>query len=130
MQGVGAVIDRQGVFLAVERKLAFGNPVPVTPDHRAEVRAVLDVIGQVVVAEHHVPELAVAVGHLQEDDQTAVIADAGLGALVVAQREEVHRRAVLRLAEGLPADLPLLDRGLETLAQPTSAAAPKLAERT
>ena len=112
MQGVGAVIDRQGVFLAVERELAFGNPVPVTPDHGAEVGGVLDVIGQVVVAEHHITEVAVAVGHFQEDDQAAVVADAGLGALVIAQRVEVHGDAVLRLAEGLPADLPLLNRVL------------------
>ena len=112
MQGVGAVVDRQRVFLAVERELALGDAVAVAADQRAEVRAVLDVIGQVVVAEHHVAEVAVAVGHLQEDDEAAVIADAGLGALVVAQRVEVHRGAVLRLAEGLHGDLSLLWGGL------------------
>ena len=95
MQGVGAVIDRQGVFLAVERELALGNPVAVAPDHGAEVRAVLDVIGQIVVAEHDIPELAVAVRHFQEDDQAAVIADASLGAVAIAQRVKVHRGAVL-----------------------------------
>ena len=112
MQGIGTVIDRQRVFLAVERKLALGDPVPVTPDHGAKVGAVLNVIRQVVVAEHHIIEVAVPVGHLQEDHQAAVIDDAGLRALVIPQREQGHGSAVLHLAEGALVDLPFLSRSI------------------
>ena len=56
---------------------------------------------QVVVAEHDVAELAVAVGRLQRSDDAAIGHDFHLDAVGVGQRVEVNRRAVGQFAECL-----------------------------
>ena len=95
VQGVGPVIGRHVVFPAVQRERAPGDAVGIAADERSEKGAALQIRGREVIlqpveAQHHVAELAVAVGHLERDDDAAVIGDAGLAAAGVTQGVDLH----------------------------------------
>ncbi|MPN01788.1 hypothetical protein SDC9_149000 [bioreactor metagenome] len=101
MEGVRAVVHRQSVGLAIQGELAFGDAVAVAADHRPEIRSLLQVTIQVVVAQHDIAEFSVAIGHLERNDDSAIIHNAGFRSLAVAQSEQVDLAAIRQLAEGL-----------------------------
>ena len=65
VQAVGAVVQGQRILLPVERKAPCGDTVAVTADGGAEepLSGLIDVSAEVVVPQHDVREIAVAVGH-------------------------------------------------------------------
>ena len=98
VQGVGRVVDRQRIRLAVERELPLGDPVG-HPAHRgAEVGVLAQVAVERVEPERHVGDLPVPVRGLDRDDGRAVGGHLH-GDLAVPERVEVDGLAVLRLAE-------------------------------
>ncbi len=99
MQGVRAVVGRQGVLLAVEGELALGDAVGDAADGAAEVRVVAEIAFQVVEAEDDVGQLAVLVGDVQLGEGGAVGDDLGLGAAGVGEGEFLDHGAVRHLAE-------------------------------
>ena len=90
------IIDRELDGVAVYDYAAVGDAVGVAADGCSEVALV--VLGEIgadaVEAEHHVAELAVAVGHHHRDDAAAVVGDAYLHAGGVLKRVEAHLLAV------------------------------------
>lgn len=64
MQAVGAVVQRQRILLPVERKSPCGDTIAVTADGGAEepLSGLIDVSAEIVVPQHDVREIAVAVG--------------------------------------------------------------------
>ena len=99
VQCVRDVIRRQSVFHAVERKFSLGDAVAVTSDQRAEIWRAFQIAFQIVVAQHHVAELAMFVRHLERRDNAAVSHDRRLHAVAVAEGVEFDRRAVRQLPE-------------------------------
>ena len=75
VQAVGAVVQRQRILLPVERKSPCGDTIAVTADGGAEepLSGLIDVSAEIVVPQHDVREIAVAVGHPQFDDAAAEI---------------------------------------------------------
>ena len=65
VQAVGAVVLGQRILLPVERKAPCGDTVAVTADGGAEepLSGLIDISSEVVVPQHDVREIAVAVGH-------------------------------------------------------------------
>ena len=85
-----AVVDGEGVFLAVERELAGADAVAVTADGGAEEGAwVLDVGVNGWLAENDVSRLAGLVLHDEGDDDRTEVGDADLSALGVGENIEV-----------------------------------------
>jgi hypothetical protein len=106
---VRRVVGVQLVRLAFERERRVRDPVRDAADDRAEVRALGDVVVDLVEPEHDVAQLAGLVRHVQLGDDGAVVGDLGEGALRVGQRVDVDRLAV----DGAVARL--LDPGLARL---------------
>ncbi len=63
MKGVGAVVEEQRVFLAVNREFAFCNAIAVAADGGAEKRVVPEVSRQIVEAENHIGVFATLIRH-------------------------------------------------------------------
>ena len=63
MQGVGPIVRLDMVARAVQLEPALGDPVGIAADRGAEEAAMLDIAGQVVMAEENVGERARAIRH-------------------------------------------------------------------
>jgi hypothetical protein len=100
MQVVLAVVLRQRIGLAIELELAPRDPVTVASHQAAEVRALGEVSGQVVVTEHDVAQPALAIRDEQRHHDTAVVGDGRAKAVAIGQAVEVHGSAIRCLAEG------------------------------
>src|SRR6185436_12367893 len=98
VKGVRSVVNGQLVGFSVERELPFSNAIAVTSDQAAKEMVALDVTLERVMAEHHVAELAVLVGHGERDDGASVSENARFGAVAVSQRAQVDGRSVGHLA--------------------------------
>ena len=65
VQMIRSVVRREMIRRAVEREPRVGDAIRVSAHDRAEVPRVAHVVGERVVAEHDVVELAVAVGSVR-----------------------------------------------------------------
>ena len=99
VQRVDAVVGGELVGLAVERERRAADAIAVAADDGAEVRRVLHVVLDAVVAEDDVAERAGLVRHLQRHDDGAVVGDPHLDAVRVGQRVEIDGGAVGEGAE-------------------------------
>jgi hypothetical protein len=99
VQAVRAVVDRQLVGFAVQAEGAAGDPVAEPADQGPEVGIALDVALQVVEAERHVVELAVAVGHPDRLYDPAVGQDGHFHPVGVGQGVDIDLGAVGQRAE-------------------------------
>ncbi len=76
VKGVAIVISRNLIRLAVKAKGAFGDTVAVASnDGTEEILGIGDVLGDVVIAEHNVYAVPIAVRGLDADDAGAVLYD-------------------------------------------------------
>ena len=100
MELLGALVGLQGDAHAVDEAARAGDAVGVPPDHRAHIAAVVLVPGHAVVAQHHVHQIAVPVGHPQRAEGCAVGDDLGLQR-TAAQDELLHGLSVPGAAKGL-----------------------------
>ncbi|VVT19327.1 hypothetical protein SPHINGO391_460096 [Sphingomonas aurantiaca] len=100
VQRIGLVVERELIGLAVEREAATRDPVGVAADRHAEEVGMIDIGSEVVIAEHDVGDLAVAVGAHQRLQRRAVGQDPCGHAVRVAQRHRLDRGAVLQGAGG------------------------------
>ena len=99
VERVGAVVDGQLVFLAVERKLSLGDAVAVASDERREVcLAAVDGLMDVGIALDDVGTVAVFVGHHDGQDSSAIVGHCHFVALIVAKDVEV---CILTVDSGL-----------------------------
>jgi hypothetical protein len=89
VQRVRRVVDRQLVGDAVERELALRDAVRVAARDAAEVRALGDVVGEVVEPERDVLEVVAPVGDADRLDDPAVGHDLDLHPVRVRQGVEV-----------------------------------------
>jgi hypothetical protein len=85
VQRVGSVVDGELVLRAVQRELSFRDAIAIPPDQRAEVGTALDVIIELVVTEHDVGVLALAIGGGQVRDDAAIGRDLCFHAMGVSQ---------------------------------------------
>ena len=99
VQCVDAVVQRQLMRLSFEHEAAGGDAVAVASDERAEVRVALDIVREVVEAEHDVRAAAGAVRAVQGGDDAAEVDRAQHQAATVVERVLVHRTAVRQMAE-------------------------------
>ena len=79
MQVVGTIIDVQLVDLAVDIEVSLADAVGIASRHLAGAWPIIEVVGHVLVAQHHVGEVALTVGHLDFQDSST-------------QRREFHTR--------------------------------------
>src|ERR1035441_8054301 len=99
MQMVRAVLGGEYVSLAVECEAAFGNSVGHPPNGGAEIRMSLEVLVEIVEAQHDVAQPPLPVRHMQFGDNRAVGCDLGNEAVGIGQRVEIHRRSIRQFAE-------------------------------
>ncbi|RMR10450.1 hypothetical protein ALP91_101155 [Pseudomonas savastanoi pv. glycinea] len=100
VQGIGLVVERDLVGLAIQAELAACQAVAESADGRAEInRAVVLVALNIVEAQDDVLDLSGLVRHQQRLQRRAVGDDAGLHAVTVAQGEFLDGSAVGQLAE-------------------------------
>ena len=76
MQGVGALVGRQGVANTVEREGGAGDTVGVAADERAEIGAFRLVVGEGGAAQHDIGEAAAPVGDQEFLDDAAIVEQA------------------------------------------------------
>src|SRR6266545_1378203 len=100
VEAIGRVVDRQLVGGAVEAELAERDAVGIAAGDAAEVRALGDVVGEVVEAERDVGEAVVTVGDPDRLEDPAVGEDLHLHAVRVGQGVHVNLGAVGQRAEG------------------------------
>ena len=98
MQGVGPVVDGQGVLLPVEGEFSLGDPVGNPADRRPEVRVLAEVAFKAVETENDVSLLAVAVRRVDLGNDGSVGHDLDRD-LTVLQHVKFDRRAVRGLSE-------------------------------
>src|SRR5690242_3108680 len=99
MQRVGAIVSSQCVWPAIEIEFTFSDSIAVAADQGAEIRRALQITCEVVVTEHHIREMASAVGRSERSDDAAVIGNLRLHAMTVAEREELGGDAVFCLSK-------------------------------
>lgn len=85
VQGIDAVVNSAGVFLAVEGVLAFGDAVAEASDESAEIGAFLEVASQIVIAQGDVGVVAVFIRRSEGNNEAAVVGNAGLAAFGIGQ---------------------------------------------
>src|SRR5580692_1877029 len=105
VKGVFAVVERQRIFLAIQRKAAVPNAIPVAANDSSEKRGggaieVSHVPVEIIETQHHIRRLAVSVGSLQRNHNAAVVCDSSL-VRAVAQRENLDRSAIGYFPKGL-----------------------------
>ena len=94
MQRVIAIILRQRVRLAVQREFSVRDSVPVSSNQCAKKSFVGEVAIEAVIAEHHIVELAGAIGDLERNDDPAEVGDRNFHALLIGQGIKIHRSPV------------------------------------
>ena len=94
----GRVVRGEGVFLAVERELAVRDAVAEAADAGAKIAGAREPAGEGVVAEGDVGLGALAVGHLEADEDRPVLGDPGGQALRVGQGEDLHFTAIVQFS--------------------------------
>lgn len=82
---IGAVVLRERVSVAVERKPSVRDAVSVTPDGSSEVGRAVRVPINVVVAEYDVFEFAVPISNVQRDESRAVVGERGFDSVAVPE---------------------------------------------
>ena len=83
MQAVRAVVLRQLVLHAIQRKSGLGDAVGVAADQSAEKGVVTEVIVEVVETQDDVRHFAVPVGREKGNHPAAVIRDADFDTVAV-----------------------------------------------
>ena len=68
---IWAVVDVQLINLAIDIKMSLADAVCIASGHLTGTRAIIEVIGDIFVAQHHVSEIAVAVGHFDFQNASA-----------------------------------------------------------
>jgi len=100
MEGVGAVVFRDVVSLAVESKFGPSDAAGVAADEGAEVGAgVLKIAIEGVKAENDVGNGAALVGRPERDEDSAIVGDACFHASLVDEGVEVGGASFRHLAE-------------------------------
>ena len=123
MKRVGIIIGGQLVGMAIQLETPAGDTVAVTADHRAKIRAILDIGIQVVVAQDNITQLTIFVGDLQGNHNAAVSHDARLSATIISQQVEIHGLPVRRQTKGHLRDRALGRLGRDATGQKRRAAA-------
>src|SRR5829696_2783877 len=75
---------------SVQRKLTHADPISMTPNQRAEITWVADVIVEPFIAEHDVAQSAVAIRYLERRDCAAIRHDRDFNAAVIRERVKIH----------------------------------------
>ena len=88
VQVVDSIIDLEAVLHPLDRHAAARYAVGNTADTLAAGGAVSEVAHRILVSQHHVVDLAVAVGNLHLHDRCSYVAQLHLAALRVAYRVE------------------------------------------
>ena len=95
VQTVGAVVDGQLVLLAMQLEPAFADAVAVAAHQRREVGlGALYYVLDVVVALYHVGVVAVAVGHHDGYDSTAIVGDSHFITLLIFKDVQIRFFAI------------------------------------
>ncbi len=100
VQGIGAVIDRRGIGLAVDLVLALGNAVSEAADGRAEILRLVEIVLQPGITQRDVGALAVAVRRHQGLQAGAIGDDGRRDAVCIGQGHRLDGLAVGQGAEG------------------------------
>src|SRR6266851_3437033 len=100
VESVLTVVLGEGVGFAVEHELRMRYTVSVAANERAEVALVVHVAVGGVITEDDVGELAVAVRHLEGDDGSAIVGDAGFRAALIREHIKIDCLAAGSFAEG------------------------------
>ena len=87
---VGAIVNRQSVLYSVERELAQGDAVGIAAGAFAGARAVDEIALRLGIADHHVGELAFAVGNIDGHYGRADAAEHYARAALVCQGVGFH----------------------------------------
>ena len=112
VKGVGSVVDRETVFLAIEGELSFRNTVGVASGDTAEVGALFEVFSNRIKTENDVPHFAVLIGHDERGHGAAIVCDGDFCSGFVGKSVKLNRLPI-DLAEGLGADRKLGSRSGE-----------------
>ena len=83
VQAVSVVIDGQLIHRVVEGEASVVDAVAVASDQRSEIPVDVDIVVDVVVAEHHVAHHTIFVRHHERHHAASVIGDAGFHARIV-----------------------------------------------
>ena len=95
VQTVGAVVDGQLVFLAMELETSFADAVAIAADKRGKVGlGRIDDILYVVVALDDIGPYAILVRYHNGNDCASIVGDGHLVALVVPQNEKIRLLSV------------------------------------
>src|SRR3954465_7479997 len=111
MQAVGTVVQRKLVFRALQGETPLGDAVRETADKGAHRRLTVFDLLDGLVALHHIGQLATAIRNQHLFDARAVVRDAHLYPVSVADGVKVHRLAIdlgaelLRLQRDIGGDL-------------------------
>ncbi len=99
MQAIAEVVVVEAVFLPVEREACLGDAIGKAAGNHAELLVALDIVGEVVEAQHDVGTLAQGVGRPQLAHDGAIVDHCQPHARRVAEPVLVHRPAIGQLAE-------------------------------
>ena len=80
VQVVGAVVDGQGIFHAVQGEFSLGDTVGKAPGNFPAARTVGHIIGRIFIADNYVLQLAVTVRHHNPDNGRADACELYIGA--------------------------------------------------
>ena len=71
MQGVGAVVDAQLIGLPIYFEVACGDAVGIATGHLARARTIVEIVLDILVAQHHIGKVALTVGYFDAHDTGA-----------------------------------------------------------
>ena len=85
MQGVGAIILRQRVFLAIKRELGVADAISITSHEGPEKRILVKVAGERIESQRYVGKVPALIGGLHGNDNSAIGHHADFDAVRVGQ---------------------------------------------
>src|SRR3954467_8547769 len=94
MQAVGTVVQRKLVFLALQGETPLGDAVRETADKGAHGGLTVFDLLDGLVALHHICQLAMAIRHQSRFNARAVVRDAHLHPVSIADGVKVARLAI------------------------------------
>jgi hypothetical protein len=98
MKVVRAVVDRKGVFLAVELELAESDAVGISSRHLARAWTVAEIAFRLRISEHHVSQIAVLVRHHDRNDSRSDARKLYVCALLILESIKVNLLTALGLS--------------------------------
>src|SRR6266567_8656076 len=73
MQGIGAIVFGQRIFLSIQREFSIRDAISVSPHDGAEIRTLVEISIQLVETKNDIVQLTVLIRHPQRHDDSTIV---------------------------------------------------------